>query len=367
MDASVHSPTSGTAGALTPALVKSKYFEFFPGGTHREALLLGELVEQYVHRIRSKGYNVLCGSRAGRCDLCERAAESDDIGVQRSEYYAAGFVRVWREKMFEQKVVVFSTAAAEQILRLIPEGSARGSRLEVVRYSHGSSSRFKISLLQGLPAGFPAVLPAAYDVIPFIRARYGKPAHPTQTMVFLAPFRCERSNMALVGRPKPLGLSVEDCAPDLAELDKVREKLAQWKEQIAATTPTPPAAPAATPVVTPPADPVPAPAALVPPPVVTPPVAPATAPDVPLPPPVIAPPGKIVLVPIAVPISNPAGEERMAAMRRQSEQARAVAATGSVRLTSIDTDLGTVEAGILARASGAKPNGKHPTKKGGAN
>ncbi len=228
MDRSSISPGQTPVGTLTPAVVKSRYFEFFPAGTHREVLLLGDLVEQYVHRVNSKGYNVLCGARAGRCEMCEKAAESDDVGIQRVEYYAPSFVRPWRDREFIQRVSVFSAAAVESILRLIPEGSQRGHRLDVERYSQGSSSRFRIKQLAGLPSGFPSMLPAAFDVVPFVLARYGKPAKAHLPMVFLPPFKCEAVMSGPAGRPRPLDLSADDCRVAPEDLAKMKSALGEF-------------------------------------------------------------------------------------------------------------------------------------------
>jgi hypothetical protein len=102
---------------------------------------------------------------------------------------------------------------------------------------------FKIKALPGLPAGFPAVLPAAFDVVPFIQARYGKPL--TRPIVFLPSFKCEPASTLPAGRPRPLDLSAEDCAPSPEELAKIKALLAEGKARFTSAAPTtPPSSPA---------------------------------------------------------------------------------------------------------------------------
>jgi hypothetical protein len=220
--------------------------------------LLGDLVEQAVHYVRSKGHTVLCASRACACELCEKAAESDDVSDRRVEYYAASFVRRWTERTFEQRVAVFSAAAGEDILRHVPLGSQRGVRVEVRRYAHGSSSRMSVKPLDGLPKDFPSILPAAFDLVPFIRARYGKRQDPRQPLVFLPPFKCERPTAAF-GRPRHVELSVGDFKPTEEAIDTMRKAKAFLVDQDAngyATSPTCPPVPSPGPAADPsPADP----------------------------------------------------------------------------------------------------------------
>jgi hypothetical protein len=219
----------GGALALTPKQAKG-YFEFFSVGTHREVLLLGDLVEQPVHYVRSKGHKVLCASRAGVCELCEKSADTDDVSTQQVEYYAAAYVRPWREREFHQRVAVFSSAAGDEVLKLIPDGTQRGHRLDVERYSHGNSGRFRIKLLAGLPGGFPAVLPPAFDLVPWVRARFGKRQDPARPLVFLPSFKVEAVSSGPAGRPRGLGLSAEDCSPT----EDVMKKLREFKQTLGA-------------------------------------------------------------------------------------------------------------------------------------
>jgi hypothetical protein len=248
MDTSVVSPNPGgvaARAALTPAEVKRRYFEFFPAGTHREVLIVGDLVEQFVHWVKGETNKKLCGARSGYCKLCEDSATSKDVGLRQVEYYAPAFVRPWREREFTQQVCVFSAGALEVILKLIPLDAPRGHRLDVERYKHGNSARFKIKPLDGLPAGFPAALPAAFDVQPFVRARAGLPDDSARPMVFLPSFRCESVSVLPVGRPKPLDLPA-------ADFEKVRAKIAEAKAHFAPPPATPPAVPTPAAAPTPP-------------------------------------------------------------------------------------------------------------------
>src|SRR4051812_28204197 len=99
MDQHTHSPHPG-AGAPSPAEVKKRYFEFFPVGTHREVLVLGDLVEQMPHWVGSLGHKVLCGARAGKCELCDQAGDSAHVDARQAEYIAPTYVRPWREREF---------------------------------------------------------------------------------------------------------------------------------------------------------------------------------------------------------------------------------------------------------------------------
>lgn len=243
-------------GQLTPKQA-GKFFEFFRAGSHREALLLGDLVEQQVHYVKSKGHKVLCAARAGFCELCEKAGESDDVGEQQTEFYAPSFVRPWKEREFHQRVAVFSQAAAEQLMDLIDrdhEGVARGCRVDVSRHTRGTSSRFVFRLMDGLPRGFPSLLPVAFDLVPWIRARFGKRQTPDRPLVILPSFKCEVVNDARSGRPKPLELSASDMVAGPDELERMRAKLAAAKAMFAGRPTEPPAddVPATTPADTPP-------------------------------------------------------------------------------------------------------------------
>ncbi|HEX4614240.1 MAG TPA: hypothetical protein VH092_39095 [Urbifossiella sp.] len=244
MDSPVIAPfPPGTGGpiALSPKQAKN-YFEFFPSGSHREVLLLGELVEQWVHFVRTKGHKVLCAARHGPCELCEKAAiANDDISIRQTEYYAASYVRGWRDRQYDQRVSVFSDAAGEELLKLAAGAAHRGLRLDVERKAHGNTSRFKLSLLTAIPRGFPIVLPQAFDLVPFIRARFGRAQDPRQPLVFLPAFKCEPV-IASGGRPKPLNLSADDCAP----ADEIRAKLKAYRER--PEVEDKPAAPASVPV-----------------------------------------------------------------------------------------------------------------------
>jgi len=218
MDVHTHSPHGGDRGAapprdLTPRLAK-RYFEFFKPGTHREVLLLGDLVWHESHWIKSKGYKVPCGAQFGACELCLRNDTSDDIGPRQTEYLAPTMIRPWRDREFQQRVAVFTAVAGDIVRGLLPEGQQRGRRVEVSR-EQSKNSTFKIVVLDGLPAGFPDTLPAAFDLVPFIRARFGKPQDLARPLIFLPPIKCggpsTRSRPA--GRPRSLDLSPDDCAP----------------------------------------------------------------------------------------------------------------------------------------------------------
>jgi hypothetical protein len=233
---------------LTPKQA-GDFFEYFPVGCHKECLLLGELSEQYVHFVRSKNHKVLCGSRQGFCELCEQADTSADISTAQREYYAPSFVRNWKDREWKQRVAVFTDAAGEQVLRMFPEGGFRGGRLDVTRFKQGTSTRTGVKLLEGLPRGFPAHLPPAFSVVPFVRARYAKRQDPTNPIVILPPFKCETSSGS-AGRPRPLELTAADTQHDPDELAKMKAALAAVREKFSGAgeggdlTQTPPPAPA---------------------------------------------------------------------------------------------------------------------------
>lgn len=191
-----------------------EFFEFFRKGSHREVLFLGELVETPVHFVKSKNHKVLCGARVGRCPLCEIAATSDDVSNQQLEYNAPAFVRQWNERDYLQQVAVFSNASYGKLCELFPADSVRGQRAEVLTKAHGNSVRYAVKALDGLPRGFPSTLPASFDVVPFIRARFGLPPDPARPMVLLPSFRCDGPGGGAAGtlhRPKPMPLTPADC------------------------------------------------------------------------------------------------------------------------------------------------------------
>lgn len=248
MDISAISPSSEGGGTLTPKQA-ADYFEFFKSGSHREVLMLGDPVEQPVHYVKSKGHKVLCGARQGLCDLCEVAATSENVSTQQVEYYAPTYVRSWKEREFHQRVCVFSAAAESTIRRVVPE--SRGQRISVLARKQGTSVRYDIEPMAGLPRGFPLVLPAAFDVLPFIRARFGKRQDPARPLVLLPSFKCEPTAVRPAGgRPKPLDLSADDCRVDADELAKMKALLAGAMARNATDDgdpkpqpPSPPAAP----------------------------------------------------------------------------------------------------------------------------
>ena len=218
-------PHSGAGGgAFTPAQAK-KFFEFFSVGTHREVVLLGDLVEQPVHYVRSKGHKVLCGARVGPCQLCELSAHDGDTSTQQLEYYAPSYIRTWREREFHQRIAVFSEAAGRQLLAVLAGGPHRGRRVEVKRTSQGTSPRFKIEAKDGMPGGFPASLPQSFDMVPFIRARYGRVQTPDRPLVFLPTFKCEPSGTTGPSRPRSLALTPDDCQLSEADINKFRNYL----------------------------------------------------------------------------------------------------------------------------------------------
>ena len=240
-------PHSGAGGgAFTPAQAK-KFFEFFSVGTHREVVLLGDMVEQPVHYVRTKGHKVLCGARVGPCALCELAAHDGNTSTQQLEYYVPAYIRTWREREFHQRVAVFSEAAGRQLIAVLDGGPHRGRRVEGKRTSQGTSARFKIEAKDGMPGGFPASLPPAFDLVPFVRARYGLRQSADRPLVFLPTFKCEPSGTTGPSRPRSLALSAEDCKLSDEDLNKFRNYVRG--QQAAAEQPDPLAAipPAAAP------------------------------------------------------------------------------------------------------------------------
>ena len=227
-------------GTLTPKQAK-KFFEFFSPGTEREVLVLGDLAEQHVHYVRSKGHKVLCGARVGRCDLCEKAGSSDDVSDQQVEYYAASFVQAPKDREMHQRVAVFTAVSGEELLRLVPEGSLRGHRFSVRRES---TQKFKLRLLAGPPRGLSNVIPVAFDLLPFVRARFGRPQSADRPFVCLPPLRSKDLVSGPAHRPRPLDVSAEDCTPSPEVLAKLHEYVNRFGggEQpppVAAPTPGP--------------------------------------------------------------------------------------------------------------------------------
>lgn len=217
-----------TTHRLRPSEVETEFFEFFPKSSRREVLLLGDVVDLLVHYLPGSRRKKLCASEVGPCDLCDLAATSPDVEACQAEYYAPAFVRRPREREFRQRVAVYPAVSAVMLQELFPLGSMRGKRVEV----HRKPSRMlEYKALGGIPRGLPAVLPAAFDVLPFIRARYGLPEEPGRPLVVLAPLRCEPD--ARPGdRPARLTLNVRDF-DDLAgkSEEELRQYLAKCEER----------------------------------------------------------------------------------------------------------------------------------------
>lgn len=225
MERPVFHPDTGD-GASVPTLTPRqarKHFEFFKVGSHREVILLGELVEQRVHYVRSKNHKVLCSSRLGACALCEKAGESDDVSDLQVEYYGAAFVRLWleRERHFCQRVAVFTAVAGENVLRLVTEGSLRGHRFEITR---PTSQQFKVKHLAGPPRGLSSIVPPEFDLLPFIRARFGKAQDPARPLQFLAAIHSRDLVSGPVGKPRPLDVTAADCVESPEELLAIAAK-----------------------------------------------------------------------------------------------------------------------------------------------
>ncbi|HYH68163.1 MAG TPA: hypothetical protein VD866_25950 [Urbifossiella sp.] len=249
-------------GDFTPAQAK-KFFEFFPTGSEREVLLLGDLVEAQVHWVKSFGHKVRCSASSGHCDLCIIVGEgNNEVGIRQTEYTAPAYVRPKRQKQFDQRVVVFSAATGERVLALLGEAGlqCRGQILNVKANKHGPRScRYEVTHLASLPRETLAGLPAEFDVLPFVQARFGRPLPAGSPLVFLQPFKIERAVAAVV-RPKLLPVRPEDsqyAIPADEERRKVQDLIARNRHKWAGgespapaaeptSEPTSPAAPAAT-------------------------------------------------------------------------------------------------------------------------
>ena len=221
---------SAGASALTPRQART-YFEFFRAGTHREVLLLGDLVEQPVHFVRSKGHKVLCASRVAVCDLCEISATDADVSTQQVEYYGAMFIRaVERARL---------SPARRGVLRCRRRGSLATNR----RLSTRPAPRRR--------APSPRDVVALQDPPRSIRCRVGSPRSCRRRLTCCRSFvrgsagdrirrgrscSCRRSNArrrtsARSVDRKSLDLAAHDCEISEEERAKVRALLAERRHQ----------------------------------------------------------------------------------------------------------------------------------------
>lgn len=213
-------PAGGPAPSvpvLSPHEAK-QWFEFFKVGARREVLLLGEPVEMRVHWHRSKQHKILCTALHGTCALCDIAATDPDVGVQQVEFGCPSYVRAARSNEFLQRVAILPRGACEQILDAAADG-CRGRLFEIVR---GASNRLQVRGSDKLPREFPSILPPAFDVLPWVRARFGMRQNPKQPLVILPPIKCEGGTGPRPGRPVLLPLTREDVGLDADMLAKFK-------------------------------------------------------------------------------------------------------------------------------------------------
>lgn len=219
-----------------PSQVKEQFFEHFTGaGAVREVLLLGDVVEYEVHYIteptpageRSRGHMKLCKAAHGPCELCAQAAASPFVREAQTEYAAPAMARKPREKEFRQRVIVLPRASATKLTELFPLGQMRGKYVVVTRLRNRQLGYVE---KPGLPAGLPRLLPAAFDVLPFVRARHGLPQEPGRPMVFLDPLAAD-DGPAGGPRPARLGLTQDDF-DDLRQMprDQLLALIARYEE-----------------------------------------------------------------------------------------------------------------------------------------
>lgn len=203
-------------------------------------ILLGDVIEQRMHYIRSKNHKVLCGASVGACSLCLKAAESDDISVSHSEYLAPAYVRLRKGREYAQRVAVF-TAVAGELVRDVAKGPARSLRFEVYR-----ASKQKIEIK---PRGqCRCYLPPAFDLLPFVRARFGLPQEPSRPLVMLPPFNMSEADASPTNRPAALDLTAADCVPNPDEMARIKAIMAARMggdppATAAVPAPTPPRSP----------------------------------------------------------------------------------------------------------------------------
>lgn len=212
---------------MRPADVEARWFEFFPVGSTREVLLLGDVMDLLVHYVKDSRRKKLCKSEYAPCELCDEAASSRNVEACQAEYYAPAYVRRPKEAEFHQKVAVFPAVSAVILQELFPLGQMRGKRVEVTRKG---DRKLYYKALPGMPKGIPDLLPAAFDLHPFIRARYGQAEEPGCPLVVLPPLRAEIDTRA-GDRPARLTLratDVDDLAPKT--VDELRAYIAKCEE-----------------------------------------------------------------------------------------------------------------------------------------
>lgn len=247
MELSVPAPDLGASAgtyaptplhALMPEQAK-KIFEFFSKGTTRHVILLGDVVEQRMHFVSEpKRHKVLCTAITGSCELCLKAATSETISTSHPEFLAPAVIRTGERGDFKQQVAVFTLAMEEQLRELLTDGPGRGYRFELRRESH---HKFKIILDRRAPHTLAHALPMSFDVLPWIRARFGLPQDPVNPPVRIPNFSC-REVPGPAARPKPLALTASD-RQSAEEWEATKAKIAEAKEHAKSDdAPRPPAA-----------------------------------------------------------------------------------------------------------------------------
>jgi hypothetical protein len=233
MSVPIPSPSGagGCVSALTPKAAK-KFFEFFLKGTRRDAVVLGDPVEVQGHFVRGLNYKVMCSASTGECNLCQQAATSADIAIATPDYMAPGAIAL--KGWFVQRVLVFTAAMEEKARELIEDAIRRGHRLNVNRES---AQKFALKVASRVPAAMSHEVPPGFDVLPFLRARYGLAQDPANPPVFFRPFPVSLLKATAPGtRPKPVALGASDrhTADEhqklLAKIEESREQRKKWDE-----------------------------------------------------------------------------------------------------------------------------------------
>jgi hypothetical protein len=256
MDLSVVSPDSGASpGASTAAPCAclsrekaKKFFEFFSRGTSRSVILLGRPVEQRMHYIKPceedqkrgvRGHKEPCMGVTGSCKWCRIQAESTLVGPSLPEFLAPALIRKGERGEYEQKVAVFTDGMEKTLRDEFGTDSPRGQLFELRRESHQ-----KFKFLFGKARTASAALPAAFDILPFFRARFDLQQDPGCPPVFLPSYSLRELTESAPARTESLALTAADrqSAEDPDRFQATLSKLSDYTKKINGKAPAEPTA-----------------------------------------------------------------------------------------------------------------------------
>lgn len=249
MDLSVLCPAVGASGGVPAHAAPlnlsekdaKKFFDFYKVGTARRVIFLGEVLSQKMHWVASLNYKVICTSSVGRCELCQKAPSSDDVAKADYEHLVACAVRE-RDGRFHQRIGVLTdglykgTDRYQGLTEFFDDTSPRGHAFDIAR---PSKHTFTVKPLRKSSWGTSSALPPAFDLLPWIRARFSLTQTPDRPLTLFTPFTIQDLGVQPTGKPRELDISASD-GQSLAEVAKIKEllvaKTKAWQKEDAEAT-----------------------------------------------------------------------------------------------------------------------------------